>query len=204
MVKINFTMKQISNLFILDQIMFASSNLIHQCRLVYAFRNETGFESVLVLTESTIYYLPTKSKGFCKNEALEKMIKLNSSRSSNIVNEWQKVTLHFSAHRWRQMLLDIVYTARLLDDIFTTKIDHFTVNDGDRWIEFKSIFTKIRGNCFDNLILFANLNKWTYEVYRRTSICAVFLSSVLLLRDLVRAFFLLLQKPFNVITFGQT
>ena len=88
MVKINFTMKQISNLFILDQIMFASSNLIHQCRLVYAFRNETGFESVLVLTESTIYYLPTKSKGFCENEALEKMIKLNSSRSSNIVNEW--------------------------------------------------------------------------------------------------------------------
>ena len=39
------------------------------------------------------------------------------------------------------MLLGVVYTACLLDNTLTTKIEHFTINDGQRGIVFESIFT---------------------------------------------------------------
>ena len=52
-------------------------------------------------------------------------------------------TLYFSVLRWCQLLLGVIYTAHLLNNIFTTtsKIDYFTINDVDMWVGFESIFT---------------------------------------------------------------
>ena len=54
------------------------------------------------------------------------------------------------------MLLGIVYTAGLFEDIFTTKIDSFTINDVDRQIGFESIFTTIGQNVHPRLTRLAH------------------------------------------------
>ena len=57
-------------------------------------------------------------------------------------------------------MLGNVYTAHLLDDIFTNKIDRFTKSDRDRLIGFESIFIIVlfpKFQCFEKYVSLISL-----------------------------------------------
>ena len=51
--------------------------------------------------------------------------------------------VYFRVHESYQLWLGVIHTAYLPNDISTTKIDHFTISNWDRWVGFESILTII-------------------------------------------------------------